>query len=203
MSWSWVDTEYSIHWCTASTLECSSSLHSHESELTPECSVSFQRASLHYRPPSASSPWELTGKVTLSYSQGWELTNGWIECQHRARRPSTASKYSSNLAQLRPPSSHHHGLQVHLQTRSITSSKCLFQLAWLRPPNSLDHCVHVYLQTCMITASKFAWSRLQVHVQIHSITSSECISEFTHLSFPGAPQIALKHCLHPVQIYRV
>jgi len=32
---------------TASTQDCLSSLHSHDSELTPECSFSFRRASLH------------------------------------------------------------------------------------------------------------------------------------------------------------
>jgi len=40
---------------TASTQDCLSSLHSHEYELTPECRFSFRRASLHDRPPSASS----------------------------------------------------------------------------------------------------------------------------------------------------
>jgi len=54
-------TEYSIHRVqhtpsTASTQDCLSSLHSHDYELTPECSFSFRHASLHNRPPSASSP---------------------------------------------------------------------------------------------------------------------------------------------------
>jgi len=54
-------TEYSIHRVqhtpsTASTQDCLSSLHSHDYELTPECSFSFRRASLHDRPPSASTP---------------------------------------------------------------------------------------------------------------------------------------------------
>jgi len=53
-------TEYSIHRVqhtpnTASTQDCLSSVHSHKHELTPECRVSFQCASLHDRPPSASS----------------------------------------------------------------------------------------------------------------------------------------------------
>jgi len=39
----------------ASTEDCLSSFHSHDSELTPECSFSFRCASLHHRPPSASS----------------------------------------------------------------------------------------------------------------------------------------------------
>jgi hypothetical protein len=40
---------------TASTQDCLSSLHSHDYELTPEHRFSFRRASLHDRPPSASS----------------------------------------------------------------------------------------------------------------------------------------------------
>jgi len=54
-------TEYSIYRVqhipsTACTQDCLSCLHSHDYELTPECSFSFQRASLHNRLPSASSP---------------------------------------------------------------------------------------------------------------------------------------------------
>jgi hypothetical protein len=41
---------------TAYTQDCLSSLHSHDHELTPECSFSLQRASLQDRPPQASSP---------------------------------------------------------------------------------------------------------------------------------------------------
>jgi hypothetical protein len=53
--------EYNIHRVqhtpsTASTQNCLFSFHSHDYELTPECSFSFRRACLHDRPPSASSP---------------------------------------------------------------------------------------------------------------------------------------------------
>jgi hypothetical protein len=53
--------EYNIHRVqhapsTASTQDCLSSFASHDYELTPECSFSFRRASLHNRLPSASSP---------------------------------------------------------------------------------------------------------------------------------------------------
>jgi len=89
---------------TASTQDCLSSLHSHDYELTPECSFSFWRTSLNDRPPSASPPSELKGKVTLSHSHGCELSNWWIESHHPVRPPSTASKYSSNLAGSWPPS---------------------------------------------------------------------------------------------------
>jgi len=156
---------------TASTQDCLSSLHSHDYELTPECSFSFRRTSLHDRPPSASSPWQLKGKVTSSHSHGCELTNWWIESQHRARRPSTASKYSSNLTSSRPPSaspnSLNHSLRVHLQTRSITATKCISKLARLRPPSSHNH-------------------GLQVHLWVHLILASKWISEFTRSRPPSA-----------------
>jgi len=65
----------------------------------------------------------------------------------------TASKYISKLAQARPSSASrkllHHGLQVHLQTRSIIASKCICKHALLRPPsafrNSLNHSLQIHL----------------------------------------------------------
>jgi len=132
---------------TASTPDCLSSLHSQDYELTPECSFSFRRASLHDRPPSASSPWELKGKVSMSHSHGCKLTNWWIESQHLACHPSTASKYLSNLAQSWPPSvspnSLDDSLQVHLQTRAITASNCISKHARLRPPSLHNHGLQV------------------------------------------------------------
>jgi hypothetical protein len=51
-------TEYSIQRVqhTPSIEDCLCSLHFHDYQLTPECSFSFQRGSLHDRQPSASSP---------------------------------------------------------------------------------------------------------------------------------------------------
>ena len=92
-----------------------------------------------------------------------------------------ASKYISPIAL-------DHGLQVHLQSRSIAASKWLSKPTQLPPPTastkSLDHALGVHLQT-------------------RSITATECISEFTRSSISGAPRIAVKHRLQPVQIYRV
>jgi len=199
MSWWWVDTEYSIHQVqytlstaytevqhtpsTASTPDCLSSLHSHDYELTPQCSFSFRRFSLQNRPPLASSPWQLKGKVTLSHSHGYELTNWWKESQHQAHRLSTALKYSSKLARLQSTSSHDHGLEVHLQTSTIRASKLtpsqppsvspkshdyglqvhISKLTRSRPPsvfpNSLDHGLKVRLIKASKCVYQLAWSR--------------------------------------------
>ena len=242
----WHRVQHSLS--TASTQDCLFSLHSHDYEMTPECSFGFWRTSLHHRLPSACSPWELKGKVTFSHSHGCEVTNRWIESHHLVRYSSTTSKYLSNLnrsrppsaspksldyslpvrpimaskcisklAQLQPPSLHDHGLQVaYLQTRSITATKCIPNLAQSGPPSSHEHGLQVHLQTPSIMIweciSKFTWSRppsvspntldfrLQVHLQTRSITALEYISEFTQSSVSGAPRIALKHCLQPVQI---
>jgi len=170
---------------TASTQDCFSSLHSHDYKVTPECSFSFRRTSLHNRPPSASSPWELKGKVTLSHSHGWELPNWWIESHHPVRRPSTASKYSSKLAWSRLTSVSPNSIDYGLQVRTSMASKCISRLTRSRSRSaslsSLDH-------------------SLLVHLQTRSITASEYISEFTRSSFSGAPRIALKHRLQPVLI---
>jgi len=111
-------TEYSILQVQHPPKIVCFTLHSHDDELTPECRFSFRPTSLPDRPPSASSPWELQGQVTLSYSHGCELTNRWIESDHPVHHPLTASKYSSNLVRSRPPTASpvplDHGLQVHL-----------------------------------------------------------------------------------------
>jgi len=188
MSWHRVQQtpSTSIHWVqhtptTASTQDCLSSLHSHDYELTPECSFSFWRASLHNRPPSASSAWELRGKVTLSHSHGCELTNWWKESQHSVRLPSTA--FSSR------PDSLDYGLQVC----TIMASKCISKLAPSLPPSVSLKSLDYGLETCSIKSSKCiskhapSWSLsaslssldhgLQVYLEIHLITASKCISK--------------------------
>jgi len=183
-------TEYSIHRVQHTTQDCLTSLYSHDYELTPECRISFRRASLQDRLPSASSPWELNSKVTLSYSHVCDSTNWWIESQHPARRPSTGSKYSFNLARsrppkwnsilarLRPPCSHDLGLQVYLQTHSIMISECISKFYRSQPPsvspNTLDYRHQVHLQTGRITDSKYI-SKLA-----RSRSQSASLSSFDH-----------------------
>jgi hypothetical protein len=89
---------------TVSTQDCLSSLHAHDYELTSECIFSLQCASLHDRPPSASSPRELKENVAFSNSHVCKSTNWWIGSQHPLDHPSTAIKYLSNLSWLRQPS---------------------------------------------------------------------------------------------------
>jgi len=173
MNWHWV-----LHTpSTASTQDRLSSLHYHDYQLTPESSFRFRRVSIHHWSPSARSRWPLKGKLTLLHSHGCESTNCCIGFQHPEHRPSTASKYLSNLTRSRPvsvsPNSLHYGLQV----RTIMASKCISTLArlWppslhhhslqvhlhlarLRPPNSLHHGLKVCLITRSITPSKFTWS---------------------------------------------
>jgi len=143
--------------CTASNQDCLSSLHSHNYELTPQCTFNLRRASLQDQPPSAGSPWEVKGKVSLSHSHGYMLTTRWKASQHPAPRPLTASKYWSKLSRLRPPSSHNHGRQMHLSKLARSqppsaspnslnkASKCISKLAWLWPWSSHDHGRKVYL----------------------------------------------------------
>jgi len=190
MSWHRVQayTEYSIHRVqhTPSTAyteysiprTVSLTLHSHDHELTPECSFSFQSASLYYPLPSASSPLELKGKVTMSHSHSCESTDWWIESQHPACSLMIACNYSADFAWTLPPtcfsqlacsqphSSHEHGHQVQYETRSIIACKCISKYALLPPPtgfiNSLDH-------------------DFGVHLFVHLITAPKCISKYTTL----------------------
>jgi len=101
-----------------------------------------------------------------------------------------ASKFISKLGQSRLQSASRSLLNHGLQTYSITTSqfaplwpsKCISKLPQLRPPSWQNYCPQLNLQTCSITASK-------------------CISEFARSSSSGAPQIAQRHLLQPVQIY--
>jgi len=186
-------TESTAYTNTASTQDWLSSLHSHNYELTPEGTFSFRSASLHDRPPSASSPSELQCKVTLSHSHSCELTNWWIESQHPARRPSTASKYSFNLAPSRPPSPSTNSLEYRRHVRTIIASKCI-------TPNSLYRAIQGYPQTSSITASRSASPNsldhnLGVHRSVHSIMVSKWFSKYARLLPASASPKSLDHGL--------
>jgi len=178
-------TEYHINWVPhtsspASTQDCSISLHSHDQELTPECSFSFQHTSLHDRPPSAGSPSQPKGNVTLSHSHHCKLTNWWIESRHPAHHASTSTNYSSNLAQSRPPSASPNSLYHGLQVSTITASKCISKLAPLRPPSASLSTVNL---------------GLQVHVRTRSITASKSISRLARSWHPSASTYSLHYSL--------
>jgi len=204
---------------TASTKDWLSSLHCHNYELTPEWRVSFRHGSLHDRPPSASSLWELKIKVTLSHSHGCELTNWWIEPQHQVCRPSTASKYSSNLTRSRPPSLYLNSLDYGLQFRTIMASKCISKLAQSHPPSVSPNSLNYGLQVRTIMASKCiseftpSWPPsaslssldlgLQVQFSTRAITASKCIVNERQWVYGDTGVTEDNHRLLPVQIHRV
>jgi len=184
---------------TAFTQDCLSSIHSDDCELTPEWICSIQRASLHGRLPSASSPWALLGNVTLSHSHGCDLTTRWKESQRPVGCPSTAAQYWSKLALLRPPSACpnllNYTLQVHLQTSSVTASKWISKLARAEPPGvsptSLDYglevhkimdsnCIYTLAQSRSRSASLHSIDHiLQVYLWIHLSAASKFIFKLT------------------------
>jgi len=173
-------TEYSIHGIQHTPkivcLPCILMITSWPPDVASACGMPPSMTDRHQRAFHESS-------MVKSHSDSCELTNWWKESQHAARLPSTASKYSSKLARLRPPSSHNHRLQVpisklarsrppsisansldySLQLRTIMASMCIYTLAWSRPPsaspNLLNHNLQVYVYTRPITASKFTRSR--------------------------------------------
>jgi len=197
---------------TRSTQDRSSSLHSHNYELTPECSSSIQCASPNNWATSASFPCELKGKVTLSHTHSCELPKWWIASQHPVRIPSTASKFLSRLARSWPPSispnSLDYCLPVHFQTHSITASKCISKLTRLQPPSSspnlFNYGLQMYLQTWSITACKFSRSQprsafrnsLDYSLQTHMITASKCISKLARLQPTHSHDLGLHVHVH-------
>jgi len=146
--------------------------------------------SLHNRPLSAISPWELKGKDTSFHSHSWELNNWSIGSQDPARHPSTATKYCSNLALPCPPSaspnSLDHGLPVCLQSTSNFAS--MFTWSW--PPRASLNSVDYVRQVNTIMASKSIspnslYHGIQEHLKIQLITASQCISNLARLLPPG------------------
>ena len=159
MPWSWVDTEYSIHWVlhTPSTPHAEYCIHQVLHHLEIHCLAA----------PSHS----LISRQTLLYSI---LYNPTITSQQMNRvsarvAPSSTSAASGSTASgytasKYPPISIDHGLQVDFQIRLISASNGISKTARSQPRSaslsSLDH-------------------GAQVHVQIDSITASEFISKFT------------------------
>jgi hypothetical protein len=100
------------------------------------------------------------------------------------------SKCISKLDRSRRSSSHDHGLQVHLQTRSITASKCISEFNLISASKCISELLDLGLQmhqeTPSITASKciseLHHHGLQLHLQTRSIMASKCISEFNSIT---------------------
>jgi len=170
----------------------------------------MHRVSAPVEPPSWTTASRLpTSKYCFNLARSWarsaspKLLDHGLQ-MHVQTRSITASNCISKLARLRPPSSHHHGLQVHI-----------FKLVLSRPPgaspNLLDHGLPVHLQTQSIMASnyisKHTWlwppsaspylsdHRLGVYLWVHSITvwwnggASRIIAHHQH---SAAPRMASK-----------
>jgi len=105
--------------------------------------------------------------------------NQWIESQLPSHLPPDLPPPDRSPPST-PPISIDHGLQVHLQTRSITASKCISELH--------DHGLQMHLQTRSIAASKCI-------SEFSLITASKCISEFTRSRPPSASPNSLDHGL--------
>jgi len=110
-------------------------------------------------------------------------------------------KDSNSVPKLRlsqPPSiclnTHHYGLQVHLQTRSITVSKCISNFAPLRPPSSPDHRLQVHLQSQSITASKYIFNQQRQVYRDTGAMELDRVMGSIYLADPGV----YRH--HPISI---
>jgi len=145
-------------------------------------------------PASLSSPSRPCCTLFYTFPQLW--VNKWMESQLASRLPPELPPPDWPPPST-PPISLGHGLQVHLDTRSITASKCISKLGRFRPPNSLNHDLEVHLQTPSITASKcisnYARLRppsaqdhgLQMYIQSRSITASKCIFKLARSQPPS------------------
>ena len=176
-------TEYSIRRVKhtpspAYTQDFLLSVHSQKFKLTHDCRSSFRHTSLLIESHQPVLHKSIKGKVTLSHSHSCELTNWWIESWCAVHRPHPKTH----------PISLNHGLHLFLPTPLITASKCISKLARSGPqsasPNMLDY-------------------GTQLHLQSRSITALEYTSQPTQPSISGAPHIAPKLRLQPVQIYCV
>jgi len=144
------------------------SLHSHNYNLTNECSLSCRCASLQIDRFQVllQSHSIIACKCISQLAQSWppspSLSSLNLGIQlHIQTRLITTSKCISKLAQSRPQSASRnsldYGLPVHPQTRSVTASKSISDFTQSQPPsaspNSLDHGFRVYLSVHLSLAS--------------------------------------------------
>jgi len=145
--------------CHISTFAC---------HLTDEWSLSTRRGA-HRLPPSTGIILLDYGLPSVSPKSHVYVLQVWMII---------ASKWISKLTRLWPTSSHAHGLQVYLHTRSITPSKGISKRARsksrIASPSSLDHNLQVYLLICSITASKCISKFARSCVGSVSLSSHDC-----------------------------
>lgn len=111
------------------------------------------RVSAPVTPPSQTTDsWLTAFKYTSNITRSWRPSaspsslNDSLQV-HDESHSITTSKWISNPIPLRPPTSHHYSLHVHLPIRSFTASKC----AWSKPPNLLNHGFRGHLEVYSIT----------------------------------------------------
>jgi len=191
MPWSWVNTDYSIHWVLhhpkIDSLLLPASLISHllgrpsctQFSTFPQWRVN-QWIESEFPPhlfPNPPRPVQTPPSTpTLSIDHGLQV--------HLQICSGTASKWIAEFTRSRPPSasphSLDHGLNLHLSLHSLSASKCISKLARLWPPSaslySLNH-------------------GRQLHHWIHLLSASMCISQLTRLWPPGASPNSLDHGL--------
>jgi len=178
---------------TASTPDWLFSVHSHDYELTSECSLSFWHGSLQDWPPPTTFSWWLKGEVTSSQPEGCEIPKWRIDSQQLARLPSTPCKYSSNLD----------SIMAFKYIPKPTPSRLWSASLW-----SVVHSLAVYLQNRSLMTPKITWWRsCQLYLQTWSIMASEGISKFTWSQPPNVSSTRLTqhrrvHCwFHPIMAF--
>jgi len=101
----------------------------------------------------------------------------------------TASNCISRHFQFRPPSSHDHGLPVHLHSPRNTASKCIFEFTRSRPPSaspiSLHYSLQVHLWVHSIMAPTGSPNSLHYTLQVRTIMASKFISILAQLRPPS------------------
>jgi hypothetical protein len=128
------------------------------------------------RPPSASLSYSISASKCVSKPA-------------RSRPPSATPSSTRSRPSSASPNSLDHGLQMHLQTRSISASKCISELHDLQTRSiTTSKCISEFnwISACMCV-SKLARSRPPSTSPVHTITASKFISKFSQSRVSRCP----------------
>jgi len=145
MTWSWVDTEHSLHQVQhPPKIDCLPfirmimywPLYFASAPSLPPYMIDCHQPALHesWRVKLPCYIPSVTSWVSDQYSHSSRWTIHWQPVGTRQN-------------------SHDYGLQV----RMSMATKCISKLGWVWSSNSLDQGLHVYLQIHLITPSMFTW----------------------------------------------